>query len=55
MSAVVKRVDLHKLCECDMQIGGHTANSGDPDQTAPQEEQSDLGLHYLLRPIHLNI
>ena len=26
------------------------ANSVDPDQTAP-EEQSDLGLHCLLRPI----
>ena len=25
-------------------------NSGDPDQTALQE-QSDLGLHYLLKPI----
>ena len=27
------------------------ANSVDPDQTAPKEEQSDLGLHYLLSPI----
>ena len=26
------------------------ANSVDPDQTAP-EEQSDQGLHWLLRPI----
>ena len=27
------------------------ANSGDPDQTAPPKEQSDLGLHSLLRHI----
>ena len=27
------------------------ANSEDPDQTAPLEEQSDLGLHCLPRPI----
>ena len=27
------------------------ANSEDPDQTAPLEEQSDLGLHCLRRPI----
>ena len=27
------------------------ANSVDPDQTAPREEQSDLGLHCLPRPI----
>ena len=27
------------------------ANSEDPDQTAPLEEQSDLGLHYLPDPI----
>ena len=27
------------------------ANSEDPDQTAPREEQSDLGLHCLPRPI----
>ena len=26
------------------------ANSEDPDQTAPLEEQSDLGLHCLHRP-----
>ena len=29
------------------------ANSVDPDQTA-LEEQSDLGLHFLLRPISPN-
>ena len=27
------------------------ANSVDPDQTAPVEEQSDLGLHCLPRPV----
>ena len=27
------------------------ANSEDPDQTAPREEQSDLGLNYLPRSI----
>ena len=26
-------------------------NSVDPDQTAPREEQSDLGLHCLPRPV----
>ena len=25
-----------------------TANSADPEQTAPFQEQSDLGLHYFL-------
>ena len=27
------------------------ANSADPDQIAPREEQSDLGLHCLPRPV----
>ena len=27
------------------------ANSVDPDQTASEQKQSDLGLHCLLRPI----
>ena len=27
------------------------ANSADPDQTAPKE-QSDLGLHYLSKPLY---
>ena len=31
------------------------ANSVDPDQTAPLNEQSDLGLHCLVRPIYHNI
>ena len=31
------------------------ANSVDPDQTAPFKEQSDLGLHCLLRPTCPNI
>ena len=29
------------------------ANSADPDQTAPREEQSDQGLHCLPFPLHL--
>ena len=29
------------------------ANSADPDQTAPREEQSDQGLHCLQFPLHL--
>ena len=29
------------------------AKSADPDQTAPLEEQSDQGLHYLLVYLHL--
>ena len=31
------------------------ANNVDPDQTAPREEQSDLGLHCLLRPVRPKI
>ena len=37
-----------------MQINAdRMANSVDPDQTCPQD-QSDLGLHFMLRPIRLN-
>ena len=35
---------------CPKDVDG-MVNSVDPDQTAPPKEQSDVGLHCLLRPI----
>ena len=39
------------FCEFFLKIPNGMANNVDPDQTAPEQEQSDLGLHCLHMPL----